>query len=61
MSGYKGYITMGTTYCMGEDVVARGRVSELGWMMVGKFNYILLKMNASFGYQKGNIWSIFKL
>ncbi|CAG5135896.1 unnamed protein product, partial [Candidula unifasciata] len=26
ISGLKGYVTMGTAYCMGEDVVARGRI-----------------------------------
>ncbi|KAK3787111.1 hypothetical protein RRG08_030274 [Elysia crispata] len=26
MSGFKGFLTMGTAYCMGEDVVARGRI-----------------------------------
>ncbi|KAK7505375.1 hypothetical protein BaRGS_00003537 [Batillaria attramentaria] len=26
LSGFKGYIAIGTTYCMGEEVVARGRV-----------------------------------
>lgn len=26
MSGLKGFLTMGTAYCMGEDVVARGRI-----------------------------------
>ncbi|XP_005092153.1 cleavage and polyadenylation specificity factor subunit 1 [Aplysia californica] len=26
ISGFKGFITMGTAYCMGEDVVARGRI-----------------------------------
>ena len=30
LSGLKGYIAISTTYCMGEEVCARGRVSAVG-------------------------------
>jgi cleavage and polyadenylation specificity factor subunit 1 len=29
LSGLKGYIAIGTTYCLGEEVVTRGRVNEI--------------------------------
>lgn len=28
VSGFKGYIAIGTNFCLGEDILGRGRVSE---------------------------------